>query len=1032
MRLPITRFVLVALLLCLAPLAWSATFGTVVPIGGHIADLVLDEGRGVLYASNFTANRVEVISTTDSTRGRPIYLAAQPGPLALSPDHRYLVVGHYATWDPPATIEPSITIVDLNSSTKRNLAVGGSPLAIAFGNSPRAIVATTIGFFLVDPASGALQRIDPQGLDTLPLPVPLVTFPPEILQASAGVSGDGSVIYLVATTGKAECEPLGEDDPCAEEPEPGEEPPPEEVPENIVLRFDTTTGAFYAIGITSSPALGPRVVSVDQTGANALIGWGIFNSRAILMAQFPRPLGEFEEGSHAWDSSRDLIYGHAPTPDDGAPELTIFDADNLTVRERLRLPEKLAGKSVLNSDMSVMYAASDSGVTVLPIGSLAQQHRVATVQEDLVFRSNSCDRRQIIAELDIVDPGGNATDFSLSTTAPGVVIAPANGVTPARVRIAVDPTIYQNQRGTTAVPLEIASRQAINVPIPVRLLINTREPDQRGAFFDVPGKLVDLMADPVRNRFYVIRQDKNLVLVFDGTSFGLIGTMRTGNTPLHMAMTRDNRWLIITNDNSQIANVYDLDSLQPIEPIVFPPGHYPRTVAVSLKAILATTRSTAGPHTIDRVDFDARTASSPPSLGIYRNDINLDTALTTSPTGEYVLAASANGNLLLYEATADTFVVSRKDHDELSGALAAVSDQMYVVGNNVVNWSLVPQTELESGTGASSGFAFVDGLGLRTTSPAINGPGVIQRVDLNSFESIRPTRMVESPLLSSEMVTPPVGQIGQSILPFPRTLAALPNRQSIISLSVSGFTVLPWDFDAATAIPLVSQIVNSADLSTAVAPGGLVTITGRDMSTVTVVNNELPVPTTLGEVCVTVNDRAMPLLMVSPGQINGQLPFSISGNANLVVRASGGISEPFSLTILPGAAAIFRTGTAGPDTGLATVVRSTNNELVTLTNPIHPNDVIVIYATGLGDTTPVIEAGDPGPSDPLAAASLSPQVTLGGVQLTVGYAGLVPGQVGVYQINAFVPETVPDGISVPLTVTQGSYSTTLSVRVVKP
>ena len=326
----------------------------------------------------------------------------------------------------------------------------------------------------------------------------------------------------------------------------------------------------------------------------------------------------------------------------------------------------------------------------------------------------------------------------------------------------------------------------------------------------------------------------------------------------------------------------------------------------------------------------------------------------------------------------------------------------------------------------------MDGLWLRTTSPAINGPGVIQRVDLNSFESIRPTRMVESPLLSSEMATSPVGQIGQSILAFPRTLAPLPNRQSIVSLSVSGFTVLPWDFDAATAIPVVSQIVNSADLSAAVAPGGLVTITGRDMSTVTVVNNELPVPTTLGEVCVTVNDRAMPLLMVSSGQINGQLPFSISGSAKLVVRAPGGISDPFSLTILPGAAAIFRTGTAGPDTGLATVVRSTNNELVTLTNPIHPKDVIVIYATGLGDTTPVIEAGDTGPSDPLAAASLSPRVTLGGVDLEVGYAGLVPGQVGVYQINAFVPETVPEGISVPLAVTQGSYSTTLSVRVVKP
>jgi len=47
----------------------------------------------------------------------------------------------------------------------------------------------------------------------------------------------------------------------------------------------------------------------------------------------------------------------------------------------------------------------------------------------------------------------------------------------------------------------------------VRLLINTRIPDNRGTIFNVPGKIVDVLADPVRNRFYVIRQDKNLVLI---------------------------------------------------------------------------------------------------------------------------------------------------------------------------------------------------------------------------------------------------------------------------------------------------------------------------------------------------------------------------------------------------------------------------------------------------------------------------------------------------------------------------------------
>jgi uncharacterized protein (TIGR03437 family) len=47
------------------------------------------------------------------------------------------------------------------------------------------------------------------------------------------------------------------------------------------------------------------------------------------------------------------------------------------------------------------------------------------------------------------------------------------------------------------------------------------------------------------------------------------------------------------------------------------------------------------------------------------------------------------------------------------------------------------------------------------------------------------------------------------------------------------------------------------------------------------------------------------------------------------------------------------------------------------------------------------------------------------------FAGLAPGQVGVYQINASVPRNVPLGLSVPLTIAQPTSSTSLEVRVVE-
>ena len=73
----------------------------------------------------------------------------------------------------------------------------------------------------------------------------------------------------------------------------------------------------------------------------------------------------------------------------------------------------------------------------------------------------------------------------------------------------------------------------------------------------------------------------------------------------------------------------------------------------------------------------------------------------------------------------------------------------------------------------------------------------------------------------------------------------------------------------------------------------------------------------------------------------------------------------------------------------------------------------------------------PAPADVLPTAVITPTVTLGGVALDVQYAGLVPGAVGLYQINAQIPGKVPQGLEIPLVINQGANSTALNVRVVK-
>lgn len=1022
-------FFVVSLSILLASAAGAATLGSVVPIGGHASDIALDESRGVVYVANYTANRIEVVSTQTRSIQRSINVAAQPAALALSPDRRYLVVTHLSNF---ATPNNSVTVLDLSGdgNVKQTFAFGAPPLGVAFGNDGLALIATTTDLLLFDPASGQMITVDTvPDVTAKALPVPAPTYPRAIIRAAMAASGDGATIF-------GTLEARGEEDKA------------------VLFEYSVPQQRVGMAVWTSQPPLGPRVVSADKTGSRFMTGWGLYHRQGFLLAQLPNASGVFDIGSHVFDSTKGLIYAQVtqtaqantppapvcstvggvqvcvtpqtpqgtatPAAPAGPPVLQVVDSDNLTVRERWQLPENLTGRSLLSSAGDMMYGVSDSGLMILPLGDSVP--RVMANQEDVLFRGSWCDRRVMTQEIQIVSPNGVKTDFSLSSTMAGVTFSPSSGTTPATVKVSVDTSGFQNERGTVSGLINISSSAAVNLAPAVRVLVNNREPDQRGTLINIPGTLVDVAADPVRNRFYVLRQDKNQVLVYDAGNYKQIGTLRTGNTPMTMAVTFDKRYLITSADNSQVAHLYNLDTLQFEKYIVFPAGHYPRSIAVSGRAILAASRVAGPEHTVDRIQLWG-VATTLPSLGIYENKIDAQAVLSASPSGSNILMAEPNGRVMLYDANADTWVAARQDVKELSGAYAALSDDRFAVGNMLMNKSLVPVQTFESGSGLSSGFAVVDGLGLRTTAPTASSAGVIQRVNLTAPVSARPTRISEAPLLAS----------AQPVVGFVRTLAPLPNRNGILSLSTSGLTVLSWEYDAAVADPLIQKVVSAADGSSGVAPGGLISVLGKDLAPVNLATSEMPLPTALGDSCMTVNGVLVPIVFVSPTRINGQLPVDVSGQGTLVLHTPAGVSNTFTFGIQSAAPAAFNVDVQGWDTQMPTVVRATNNLIVTPTNPVHYDDWLVIYVTGLGPTVPGVGSGLPGPAAPdLAEVLVKPQVTLGGVSLPVAFAGLAPGEVGVYQINAQVPfKEVPTGMEIPLTISQGSYTTTINVRVVK-
>ncbi len=230
---------------------------------------------------------------------------------------------------------------------------------------------------------------------------------------------------------------------------------------------------------------------------------------------------------------------------------------------------------------------------------------------------------------------------------------------------------------------------------------------------------------------------------------------------------------------------------------------------------------------------------------------------------------------------------------------------------------------------------------------------------------------------------------------------------------------------------------------TVLAPGGIISIFGRNLARAIAIAPRIPLPTTLGSVSLTADGQPIPLFFASGGQINAQLPYELTpGTVRVVARitsASGGpdtVSLPVTLNIGDVAPGIFAINSAG--SGQGAILNGSDFTLVAPegtvrgAHPATPGDVVVIFCTGLGRTNPLVLTGQAAPrQEPLGRVVNPAQVTIGGISAEVLYAGLTPGFVGLYQINVRVPAGVTAGDAVPVVITQkgvSSNTVTMAVR----
>src|SRR5690606_38611996 len=91
-------------------------------------------------------------------------------------------------------------------------------------------------------------------------------------------------------------------------------------------------------------------------------------------------------------------------------------------------------------------------------------------------------------------------------------------------------------------------------------------------------------------------------------------------------------------------------------------------------------------------------------------------------------------------------------------------------------------------------------------------------------------------------------------------------------------------------IPTINQggVVDAARFQPLLAPGGLGSIFGVDLADGNAAAASTPLPTELGGARILIAGEPAPLIFVSPGQVNFQMPFETAGASAVEVRAARG------------------------------------------------------------------------------------------------------------------------------------------------
>jgi uncharacterized protein (TIGR03437 family) len=160
-------------------------------------------------------------------------------------------------------------------------------------------------------------------------------------------------------------------------------------------------------------------------------------------------------------------------------------------------------------------------------------------------------------------------------------------------------------------------------------------------------------------------------------------------------------------------------------------------------------------------------------------------------------------------------------------------------------------------------------------------------------------------------------------------------------------------------------------------------------------------PTTLANARVLVDGTPLPLLFVRSDQINAVTPFALAGKSSVQIQVeySGVKTPPLTVNVTGATPGIFTADSSG--SGQAAALNQ-DNSYNSPSNPAHPGDAVVLFATGAGPLDSVPEDGTVIQGTP--PRTLPGSAYVGFCPAQVLYSGSAPQLIaGAIQVNVRIP-----------------------------